>query len=177
MSMPKSSKLYQFINYRMKVTIQDSRTLVGKFMAFDKHLNLVLCDCEEYRKIVPKGKKGVEKIQKRMLGFVLLRGENIVTMTVEAPPSLSDSRVKTLDKNSQLGSGLSKQGSRGTSIPQMPSLQPMMGLGPIPSFGTPTQKVMMPQGKFPTMPGSMPPMPGFLPPMPGFPIQKKDEKK
>ena len=169
--MPKSSKLYQFINYRMKVTIQDSRTLVGKFMAFDKHLNLVLCDCEEYRKIVPKGKKGVEKIQKRMLGFVLLRGENIVSMTVESPPSLNDSRVKTLDKTTQQGSGISKQTSRGTSLPQMPTLQPMMGsLGSMPSFGAPTQKMMMPQGM------NLPPMPGFMPPMPGF-APKKDEKK
>lgn len=56
--MPRSQKILQFINWRIRVTIQDSRCLVGTFMAFDKHMNMVLGDCEEFRRVVPKGKKG-----------------------------------------------------------------------------------------------------------------------
>ena len=47
----KSSKLLSFVGSRIRVTIQDSRVLVGTFMAFDKHMNLVLGDTEEYRRV------------------------------------------------------------------------------------------------------------------------------
>eukprot|EP00954_Amorphochlora_amoebiformis_P002721 213626-Amorphochlora_amoeboformis.AAC.1 len=50
----KGGKMLQFINWKMKVSIQDTRTLVGTFMAFDKHMNIVLGDCEEYRVVNSK---------------------------------------------------------------------------------------------------------------------------
>ncbi|GJS77854.1 small nuclear ribonucleoprotein-associated protein B'-like protein [Tanacetum coccineum] len=59
----------------MRVTIQDGRELVGKFMAFDRHMNIVIGDCQEER-----------EEDCRTLGLVLLRGEEVISMTVEGPP-------------------------------------------------------------------------------------------
>ena len=87
----RSSKFLQWINYRVRVDIAERRSLVGKLIAFDKHTNLVLTECEEYRLVkIPKAKQQdgqrKEREIKRMLGLVILRGENIITMSAVAPP-------------------------------------------------------------------------------------------
>ena len=85
--MSKGNKFLQWINYRIRATIQDSRMLIGTFIAYDKHMNLVLADTEELHIIKPKKLGEPYREQKRTLGLVLLRGENIVSMSAEAPPA------------------------------------------------------------------------------------------
>ena len=85
--MSKGNKFLQWINYRVRAIIQDSRMLIGTFIAYDKHMNLVLADTEEVRIIKPKKPGESYREQKRTLGLILLRGENIVSMSAEAPPA------------------------------------------------------------------------------------------
>merc|ERR550517_2270366 len=68
----------------MKVAIQDTRYMEGTFLAFDKHMNLVLGDTDEYRRL--PNPKGGETIDKRVLGMILLRGEAVVSIEVVGPP-------------------------------------------------------------------------------------------
>ncbi|XWS16684.1 hypothetical protein CRYUN_Cryun34aG0112000 [Craigia yunnanensis] len=131
MSMSKSSKMLQFINYRMRVTIQDGRHLVGKFIAFDCHMNLLLVDCKEFHKLPPaKGKKNFntndEREDRRTLGLVLLHGEEVIFMTVESLPPLEDSCSKAASANAVPIPSIGC--ATGCGIPIKPLVQAQPGL-------------------------------------------------
>jgi len=171
----KGGKMLNLINWRLKVTINDGRAFVGQMLAFDRHMNLVLAECEEFRRIRPKKKPGEETApeqeMKRTLGLVILRGETVVSITVEGPPPIVDE-----DKKNALpmGPGRGMPAGRGMGMmppmgppslarPPMPFPPPGMA-GPPPGFRTPGFPPGMPFPPGPPPPGFGGPPPGFQPP-------------
>ncbi|KAJ3091139.1 hypothetical protein HK102_001553 [Quaeritorhiza haematococci] len=145
MSISKNSKILQLLNYRLRITISDGRVLVGQMLAFDKHMNFVLADCEEFRRVKPKGKvpEGQpEREEKRTLGLVILRGETVVSMSIEAPPPPSaEDKAKTAAAT--MGPGIGRPAGRG--LPVAPAGGAPAGLaGPVRGVGGPSANLMQP---------------------------------
>lgn len=120
MTISKNSKMLQYVGYRMRVQLQDNRNFIGTMKGFDQHMNLVLADCEEFRKIKNRD-------EKRNLGFILLRGEHVVSLSVEGPPPQEDDRsiptqmaVPTIAP----GVGMGRAVGRGLPAPAVPMAPP-----------------------------------------------------
>lgn len=58
-------------------------------MAFDRHMNIVLADTEEFR-LCKKKTGGPRQEVKRVLGLTMLRGESVVSLIAEAPVPRAD---------------------------------------------------------------------------------------
>eukprot|EP01067_Filipodium_phascolosomae_P008012 Filipodium_phascolosomae@DN6728_c0_g1_i1.p1 len=165
----KNTRLQQWLHWHIRVTIQDSRMLVGNFMAFDRHMNLVLADTEEFRKTKVKG-SDEEKEIKRSLGFVMLRGENIVSVTAEAPPPAEPRKP---GDGPQTGPGRGMVAGRGVPVAPLGSAPPGLA-GPVRGVGGPApmmmRPMMPPNAGGPGGPDQRPPMmPGMMVPRPGMP--------
>ncbi|KAJ1913958.1 Small nuclear ribonucleoprotein-associated protein B [Mycoemilia scoparia] len=163
--------MMSLLNYRLRLTLSDSRVLTGQMLAFDKHMNLVLADCQEFRQLKNKKSKTVAggastSEFKRTLGLIILRGENIVSISVDGPPptSVAEQQQRAKAAQMQQGPGIGRPAGRGLPIPPPNMLPPGLS-GPVRGVGGPAPHMMMPRGP----PGTMPP-PGFArpPPPPGM---------
>lgn len=112
------SRLSDLINYKLRVLTQDGRAYIGELLAFDKHMNLILNDCIEER--IPKtqhqklksmvGSKESNnniKVERRILGLAILRGEQILTTIVEDKPLIS--KKERVKNEKQQGKQLQKK--------------------------------------------------------------------
>jgi small nuclear ribonucleoprotein (snRNP)-like protein len=140
----KGSKMQNLIDYRVRITLNDGRQLTGLLMAFDKFMNLVLADTEEFRRIKRRSTTkaqtdATEQEEKRTLGLVILRGEQVVSLSVDAPPvSENTGRLAPI----QSGFGTAKPIGRGISaanitVPPVGLSGPTRGIGGSipPAFG------------------------------------------
>jgi hypothetical protein len=92
-------------------------------------MNVILADCEELRRIKPKvGKKTTVEEEKRILGLVLLRGDKIISISVEGPPQREDSGAQIPRAGGLGGPGQAKGAGRG--MPMGPPQGMPMGVPP-----------------------------------------------
>ncbi|KHJ35451.1 putative small nuclear ribonucleoprotein-associated protein b [Erysiphe necator] len=184
----KQGKMAGLVLWRLRVTLQDGRQLVGQMLAFDKHMNLVLADTEEFRRVKRRATKGasapgasntstsiVESEEKRALGLIILRGAHVISLSVESPPPADPTArlgVKTTSGTVPAlaaGTGVARTIGRGVPVglagpaaTAAPTGYGAPGFPGAPGFG---RGGPPPFGGFPP-PGfsaQAPPPPGFLP--------------
>lgn len=144
-----------------------------------QHMNLVLADTEEFRRIKRRqnkssapgasgGNETVETEEKRTLGLTIVRGAHIISLSVESPPPADPSA--RLNKTTQggissalgAGPGVAKPAGRGAPPPSLAVCPP-----------SPTSVLMTNHSQGPAA-GVGGGAPGFAPPSfpgapPGFP--------
>ncbi|CAI5930783.1 unnamed protein product [Closterium sp. NIES-65] len=160
-------------------------------MAYDRHMNLVLGGLRGVpQAATQKGSKAPGgREERRTLGLLILRGEEVVSLTVEGPPPQDENRGRAAGAAAG-GPGVGRAAGRG--VPTVPLGQAQPGLagpargvgGPAPSLMQPRPQVAAPPisyqapgGAAGAAPGRPPPVsfpppagfPGGAPPRPGMP--------
>ena len=127
-------------------------------MAFDRHMNLVLGDTEEFHTLPSRGGGGggaEPRVERRVLGLVLLRGDAVLSLAVEGPPPQPRTAKKA---GAGTAPGVARAAGRGMPLAGFAAAAAPAGLaGAAPGVGAPAPGAMMPRP-----PGMMPP--GMRPP-------------
>jgi len=167
-------RLQHFFNWRVSVTLTDGRVLVGVLMAVDRHVNIVLCNTEEYRRYKVRGKPEGKEL-KRMLGLIVLRGQAILYVQ---PEEFDKNELVETDK-AKKPKAVAKAAAKAAApagpagmptFPGLPGLRPPSGLPTLPQgllAGLPPGLAGL-AGFGAARPGGMPGLPG-LGALPGFP--------
>lgn len=125
----KKLQLKDLIDYRLKVLTTDGSVYVGILKGFDKFMNMTLLDCYELR----INKKSLENLksttksaedaqtehvhkEKRILGFIILRGENVLSTSIESPPLMDKKERK--QEQQKLDKKFKKFGKKKSADPQ-----------------------------------------------------------
>ncbi len=69
MAVPPAQLLERMVQQKVALRLKDGRELVGRLVAADEHMNVVLDEAEE-----------VQSDSRRRLGRVVLRGSNVVSL-------------------------------------------------------------------------------------------------
>jgi small nuclear ribonucleoprotein B and B' len=134
--MTRQNKILLLVNSRVRITLNDGQVILGQLLAFDKYMNMVVADCEEYRRTKNQKNSVDEKQLKRSLGLIVLRGENIISCSQEGGAPLSGFENKA-------------------RVPAAQQIAP--GMRPVP--GSATGNVVSPIPAMMTRPGMVPMMP------------------
>lgn len=134
--------------------LNDGRSMTGQMLAFDKvlhldsltrasslifqqHMNLVLADTEEFRRVKRRQNKlaapgassssaqTIESEEKRTLGLTIVRGAHIISLSVESPPPadpsarLGKSAPGGISSTLAAGPGVARSAGRGAAPPSL----------------------------------------------------------
>lgn len=129
-------------------------------LTLSQHMNLVLADTEEFRRVKRKSKPAagaanaplVESEEKRTLGLAIVRGTHVVSCSVDGPPPA--------DPSARLGTGVPGAAAAAATLAAGPGISKPAGRGLPVGLGGPAAGV-----------GGPPPPPGGFPGFPpgGFP--------
>ncbi|QLL33028.1 hypothetical protein HG536_0D05490 [Torulaspora globosa] len=157
-SVKQNSRLSNLVGYRLRIISQDGRVYIGELMAFDKHMNVVLKNCTEER--VPRTQidklrrdltDTAVKVEKRVLGLTILRGEQILSTVVEDKPALTKKeRLAGVEKQQKKIQKQRRQRSKNKSsgVNKPPSNRYATGTNGLPHDALPQKRKFQPPPGF-----------------------------